>query len=44
VIKIRKKKLKEMIWFVGNIPMLANWVQIEMGKILKAIKVHHNNV
>jgi hypothetical protein len=41
---IRKKKLKEVILFVGNTPMLANWVQIEMGKIFKTIKVHHNNL
>jgi hypothetical protein len=30
---------KETIYFVGNTPMLANWMQIEMGKTLKTIKV-----
>jgi hypothetical protein len=26
---------------VGNTPMLANWVQIEMGMTLETIKVIH---
>jgi hypothetical protein len=26
-----------------NKPMLANWMQIEMGKIFKTIQVYHNN-
>jgi hypothetical protein len=28
---------------VSNTPMLAIWVQIEMGKILKTIQVDQNN-
>jgi hypothetical protein len=28
---------------VGNTPMLANWVQIEMGKSFKTIQVDQNN-
>jgi hypothetical protein len=27
---------------MGNIPMLANWVQIEMENSLKTIKIDHN--
>jgi hypothetical protein len=27
---------------MGDIPMLANWVQIEMGKSFKTIKIDHN--
>jgi len=27
---------------MGNTPMLANWVQIEMKKTFKTIKVDHN--
>jgi len=28
---------------VGNIPRFANWVQVEMGKILQNIQVDHKN-
>jgi len=28
---------------VGNTPILANWVQNDMGKIFKTIKVDDNN-
>jgi hypothetical protein len=27
---------------MGNIPMLANWVQIQMEKRFKTIKIDHN--
>jgi hypothetical protein len=38
--KITKiKRIKIMIWFMGNTPMLTNWVQIETNKILKPYKL-----
>ncbi len=38
-----QKNKKKLIQFVNNTLMLANWVQIEMGKTLKTIQVDHNN-
>ncbi len=29
---------------MSNTPMLVNWMQIEMGKILKIIKVYYNKL
>ncbi len=38
-IEIKERRFKEAQQFVSNLPILANWVQIEMGKTLKIIKV-----
>ncbi len=35
----KREEEKEMIWFVQNKPMFANWVQNETSKALKPIKV-----
>jgi hypothetical protein len=35
---------KKVIYFVGNTPMLVKWMQIEMGKTLKIIKVDYNKI
>jgi hypothetical protein len=37
-----QKRKKNDLYFI-NKPMFANWMQIEMGKILKTIQVYHNN-
>ncbi len=38
-IEKKERRFKEAQQFVSNSPILANWVQIEMGKTFKIIKV-----
>jgi hypothetical protein len=41
----KKEEEKEVIQFMINAPMLANWVQIEIPNIfLKTIQVYHNKI
>jgi hypothetical protein len=42
--KIKNQKRKKNGLDFINTPMLANWMQIEMGKIFKTIQVYHNNL
>jgi hypothetical protein len=39
----KKEEKNEVIWFVSKTPMVANWVQIEMGMTSKTIKFHHKS-
>jgi hypothetical protein len=44
--KKNKKREEEKKWYniVTTTPMLSNWVQIEMGNILKTMQINHNNI